>query len=833
MAGLVMALSEASRAQARQFDPLGQRSSSLYLAAGLAAHACGDLDGDGDLDVAGVTAAVGFSGANVVVYRRQGATWQQQVVQALSVPPAAAPRALAVQLADLDVDGDLDLLVTLARQAAPRDIEVRLLRNDGTGTFTAAATLVWPAIVDARAVVGDLDGDGDLDLVAARHDAANQPLPLLVLSHDGNFGFQPAAATTPGTAAKDVALADLEGDGDLDLVVVDASAQVLAWYNTAGNFGGGLLWAGPARTVFGADCDGDLDVDLIAQSSTGAITLLRNLGGTFSAQTVTTGGTTAGQRPEPADFDGDGATDLGMLVDGELRILRNDGAGNFTAERLCGATGFSIGDADLDGRDDVLLALGTDGSGGIAIARGAAGRMAYDAALQSRNHVALATSGTTEAAADLDRDGRVDWIQSIDYGVLVRRNHGAGNWSTTQLQTARQRAMACPADLDGDGDLDLVCLASSQPGGIQVFRHDPGFQFTPLPLQFGLTGRSIDVGDFDGDGRDDVLVIASDNSVQLLRSSGTGAFATPSTLFVGMHSSARPGIWDWEGDGDLDILVVTGFPYCGLLLTNDGAGNFSTAASCTFAPPLGWGAVLQMQIADFDGDGDADLFLYSYGGGTILLDLAGTFVPVQVLQGATGSSLWKPLLADWDDDGDVDILQLGGTAQLWLNVGNGTFVDATAQRIGHVTFQATVAADLDGDGDVDPVGFFGTFQAHRQNHLRSATSLQAPALGSHLRIRFASEPGFAAANTACLPILAFAPRSSPLAVAGIRGTWQLDPSSAMVLPLLNLPAPTGTAELSMPIPLQPAFLGIDLHAQGLVLGTAAAFTPAVHERIVP
>ena len=822
-------LSTFTPSQTRQFQAEAHRGPTLFLTGSSLSVACGDVDGDGDLDCLVSRADTWFRRTDVLLYRRQAGTWQQSARASVQGVSNYIPR-IEVKVADLDGDADLDVVAVVTGESAGAITRILCFRNDGGGSFPLASTIQLPGIAGAQLAVGDVDGDADLDLILARQDAAGQPLALALYLHDGTFGFQEVTGALPSTPASAPDLADLDGDSDLDLVAVGTAGSVLAFTNQAGNFAGGAVATGPTRHVVAADLDGDGDGDLLAQAPDGSVVLLRNTPTGFQRQVVATGGSSAGLRPILADFDADQDLDVAFQVDSELRVLRNDGLAGFTVETIAGSGQFAAGDADQDGRMDLLF----DVNGyGLALALGRTGRMLVDPAVLHRPYVALANSGMTEDAADLDRDGRIDVVQQDNYRLLVRRNRGAGEWSTVDLPVPFLRPRARAADVDGDGDDDLVVVNSDSAGGLLVFRLDAGFRFTPVPQQSLAAATFAGKGDFDRDGRDDLLILTGSGPVlQLLRSTG-GTFAPPVTLFTGSVGWFAPGIWDWDGDQDLDLLVVAAYGSCAQLLVNDGNGNFALANPCAVQAQPSWPNLSNMKLVDIDGDADADLFTWSYGSGLLLVNNGGSFTLAQVINGVFGSALLKPTFADWDGDGDMDMLQLGGPAQLWLNSGNGTMVDETAARIGYMEFTGAGAADLDGDGDPDVLGVFGMLSTHIMNHLRSATTLSAPSLGGQLRVRFAHEPGISAGIKLCMPIVALQDRSAPLHIAGIAGTWQLDINSSVVLPPLSLPAPAGTAETVVAVPMQPALIGLDLFAQGLILGASPAFTPVVHERILP
>jgi hypothetical protein len=815
--------------QTRQFEADQHRAPAAFLGGNFLAFAVGDVDGDGDLDALATSAGSWLVPMQTSLFRKQAGSWHQTGLLGVPTTGGIVPR-VDPALVDLDGDGDLDAMLIVSNETATATARIVLFRNTG-GVFAQAANLQLTGVATASVAVADVDGDSDRDLVVATTNAAGSAQPLALWVHDGAFGFQAVANAMPTSPASAPVLFDVDGDVDADVAAVDAAGSVLVFTNQNAVFSGGPVAAANASRVTGGDLDGDGDGDLVVQQPNGSLVLLRNTASGFQPLALAAGGIAAGQRPVIADVDGDLDLDIAHNPDDELRLPRNDGLAGFTEQAVASATSIAAGDADQDGVGDLLFGLPGIG---IAVALGQPGRLVVDPALLRRPFVAAANRGFTEEASDLDGDGHVDILQQDYWRIYVRKNHGAGAWSTVPLAVPFLRPRARAADVDGDGDQDIVAVNGDTAGGLQVFLNTRSSLFVALPLQTLPAARIAGKGDFNGDSRTDLLVgTGTGSTIQLLRSTGGGVFAPPTTVFTGTLDWFEPGIWDFDGDGDLDLLTKLQYDPCCQLLSNDGNGNFTMSHSCLVSLPPQFSGLGYLRLADIDRDGDADLFTWGYGSGQWLVNNGSSWAPGQVLPGVFGSSLLQPRIADWDDDGDVDLLQLGGPAQLWLNAGNGTFVDATATRIGWSEFSGSGAADLDGDGDLDVVGVFGMLATQRMNHLRSATSLALPQVGGQMQVRYAHEPGYATGNAICIPILSLRSRpGGPLAVPGIGGALQIDLTVAVLLPFLLLPAPSGTALSTFAIPIQPGLLGFDLHGQGLVLTTTAAFTPAVHERVL-
>jgi hypothetical protein len=324
----------------------------------------------------------------------------------------------------------------------------------------------------------DADGDGDLDLLVAKEFAPNV---LLLNDGSGRMTVAPAGALPPGAHdSEDVAVADYDGDGDLDAVVAAEDDRASEFYGNAGagvfTDAGSLLPArGISNSVIAADVDGDGDADLVFGND-GQDFLFINTGGRFSDQTRRRlpADDTRTQDMEAGDVDGDGDLDLvvGNAVDGN-RLLLNDGRGFFT--------------------------------------QAAPGRLPLRAAPEETREADL---------ADVDGDGDLDlYFANVAFGpgidpqdrLLV--NDGRG-WFTDETATriGRETAYTVDAeftDVDGDGDLDLVTANLNEGKNYRVSLNDGTGVFkdaTGSVFPSSLSGQGIDaeVADFDGDGRLDI-----------------------------------------------------------------------------------------------------------------------------------------------------------------------------------------------------------------------------------------------------------------------------------------------------------------------------------------
>ncbi|MBK8979223.1 MAG: VCBS repeat-containing protein [Planctomycetes bacterium] len=221
-----------------------------------------DVDSDGDLDLL----YLGDSpGAHPPWLLRNDGTGNPTLETGAVQGTFGLPDTLAV--ADVDGDGDDDVVFSDIGRGAP---EAWVLRNDGTGSFGGQAL-----VGGARAIVAlaDLDGDGDTDLVSADGGPPGAELVLAVHTNDGTGGFSQAASFRQVTrsTARQIRTPDLDGDGDVDVVVDGSTPQFQgSWIRFFVNDGRGNLTPTPGdveldevRLLDVADLDRDGDVDLV------------------------------------------------------------------------------------------------------------------------------------------------------------------------------------------------------------------------------------------------------------------------------------------------------------------------------------------------------------------------------------------------------------------------------------------------------------------------------------------------------------------------------------------------------------------------------------------
>jgi hypothetical protein len=812
----------------------------------------------------------------------------------LPTAPLPTPTHVAVFF-DLDGDGDQDGIETSGTTAYGGGPSRAILLNDGFGRFTRRETTGLPAaanVGDHRWCVADFNGDGSADFLYGGSSSGGGVLIGLYFGSP-NFAYVagPMPPFTSGVAGTPtiygLAAGDVDGDGDADLLVGRTAPNsnapglpALLLNNGLGTFTPAAATALPSifapylvTRLLDLDDDGDLDASLFGTvlGFSAPHTVLFNDGtGVFSAAGFPPALNTATSVPPTfGDFDGDGRQDFadwtvvppGVLALGLARGIPGGFAAPVTTSFAQPGVRRLAFDVDGDG-DDELLVQEWCAEGGCLVAYGVNADFTLGAAVVS---APSSVGDPAPVAVDLDGDGDQD-VATRDSALLWNDSAGAlvfsgdpGRPNPTLLATD-----GTAGDVDGNGFTDVVgrrlAIAFGDGAG--------GFTLAPepaLPPPFDAVGADFRkvLLDRDGDGDLDLYAVAYSGAASsdfVFDNDGTGAFtvafSAPSS--GPMTFSNQLLALDVDLDGDLDVVRGNGGSAVGtfappLLIENLGAAGFAAAV------PIGANGVNTRDLlaADFDGDGDVDLLqlallsgqsmLYTAQGGafttTPVAGIFGTFAAAGdldldgdadlVLENAVrwsqngaftlGSVLPSalqntPRLVDLDGDGDLDLFEHPGT--VIMNLGGGVFgapisvLKRTPAAQSHFR-PRPFAVDADRDGDLDVINGDGRLLTNLTRQLAHAGP---PRLAIPNDVRLYAPPAtpwllFAAAQSASLPLPPY-------------GLVQLDPATAILVAEGTTPSAgpgvgsyVPTPLVSITLPANPALVGFTWHWQAIDAAT--------------
>ena len=707
-----------------------------------------DFDGDGDLDIAGL------SGREVWILFNNGSAEFSEPI-AYSTGSNGDSRGLIVE--DVTGDGNADLVV--GSLAGDDDNALSLLTNDGTGAFNDPVQLVdgmTAGFVEAMDV-GDTDGDGDLDLVVGDR-GDNRRILHVINQGDGTFAAPVDLDFDSETEPKGVVVTDYDGDGDNDVVVTssledeesgDFILNYVFWFknNGAGTFSRSLetdTGADP-RFLDVADFDQDGDSDIVVpEQAAGQITLYVNGGNDLiESPDVIDAELDEVERTRFVDLDADGDLDIVVTIDGDGLVgwyeNTDDVFGAFQVidDESQQASGLAFGDMNGDGNLDIVSTSQFHATLNLHLNNGDG--TWNNSELTGPN--AIAPEATLLADFDGDGDADVLALTAFDYELAWYENtDGQGTFDTRDQNLVADYDFS-PGDLfwwdvdvgdiDNDGDIDIV---TTEPlfRDIVWYQNDGNGNFDNIFTTGEALGAvELEVVDVDGDGDLDLAVghyfgggYAEENSYAWYENDGAGEF-TPRTISQAANAAfSEIAYGDIDGDGDIDFAIGddardVNSTVAWYQQTEDNGEITFEEISFIETDRVG---VEDVELADMDGDGDLDAVTASYGTDYTSFirwyenrDGMGDFSTDPVVIGSQ-AFVSEIVIADMDNDGDLDVMSPNRftlSVEWFDNLGDGTFAaeavvvnDSIITGDTGVTDRVLLIADvgdINGDGRSDIV----------------------------------------------------------------------------------------------------------------------------------
>jgi Bacterial Ig-like domain (group 3)/FG-GAP-like repeat len=580
---------------------------------------------------------------------------------------STATNPSTISTGDFNGDGKPDL--AYLDGSSPSTLHILL--GNGDGTFQHAQDIRLPLGIGGKITVVDVNKDGKPDLVLG---GGGPQAQIAVLLGNGNGTFQPclvsqfqAGGSLYANIGSPIGVADFNGDGAVDLAAADIQNDVV--YILLGNNSGSFTLkttlfngSGPT-TVFTSDFNGDGHVDILVHGALGAdaTVYLGNGDGTFQAGVRYTGPHNISSLLLH-DMDGDGHLDMVVTDQNQaINILSGNHDGTFASTSSGGASSGGPGGSMLavfDFNSDGILDLATATANGVSILLG---------------------------------QSNLSYAPPVPY-----------SGSSSPIGTIM-------ADFNGDGFQDFAELA---PGGIALVFGAPGGTLQGADLyDLGEGLNAVAVADFNSDHIPDIAVNTGDSTPRLLIGQGNGKFSiAPTTGQSTGTISSSLWIGDFNGDGKADLLRTGSGPSAPTIFYGNGNGTFS--APVTLSPPA-MNTYGNVALGDFNHDGTTDIAALDYESLDILLGqrnnaFTGLANSYFTLSNAAAAG-------DFNNDGKLDLVVSQDEAnplQVLLGNGDGTF------QLGHQLAaqnlpQVLVAADLDGDGKTDIavcLGFFNLVQ---------------------------------------------------------------------------------------------------------------------------
>jgi hypothetical protein len=694
-----------------------------------------------------------------------------------SYPVGSYPDAVAV--GDFAGTGITDLVVA-NHGIIPSTVSVLLGKGDGTfGPAQNYAVGGAPVSV----AVGDLNGDGKIDIITAND---NGTVSVLLGKGDGTFqsDLNFALPTEGGLTQTPLSLAvgDFNKDGKLD-VVVTAHAVYSGYYTSTdngyvnvliGNGAGGFsadnvyaLGAVDPPSVAVADFNGDGNLDLAVNEGSAVGVMLGNGNGTFQSAQNYAVRAGWGYAVAAADFNGDGKIDLATANgNNSVNVLLGKGNGTFqpaVSYTVGGsAASLAVADFNLDGKLDIVTAnrLEANGAspGSVSVLLGKG-----DGTFQSTENFDTGLTPSEVVVGDFNRDGQPDVAVVNPSAGTVSVLLNTGDWHTVT-------ASGFPASITA-GMAGSLTVTAENPDGSTATNYTGTVHFTSsdpqavLPSDYTFTPADAGVHTFSA-----TLKTAGAQSITVTMagtafrgpSLGTTVnpasashfrFAAPSDVSTGSAFSATITALDPYGNvatgytgtvqiTSSDTRAVLPAPYRfttgsggdngvhtfgngftlntagsqSITATDKAASSITGSAPITvvnpFLPPVSYAVGKSpgsVAVADFNGDGNLDLVMAN-GDGTVSVLLGkpdGTFQPAQNYAVTAGSLA----VGDFNGDGKLDIVTSNGgngSVSVLLGKGDGTFQPAINYSLpteaGLMQIPLSLAVgDFNKDGKLDVV----------------------------------------------------------------------------------------------------------------------------------
>ncbi len=606
-----------------------------------------------------------------------------------------------------------------------------------TNQFITAKLVDFPNLSLGRFAVGDLNGDGKLDVVAGSKTSPSG-LEVLIGHGDGTFSShaieQKSAFTCCGFA-----LADLNGDGNLDIVratpgQTDQNGNITSYGALSIFLGNGDGTFQPERNYLenktllsGAnpvvgDVNGDGKPDVAVSAEGGVQVYFNKGGGRLAPGPVYKGSSSISGVVGGADLNGDGRLDVVANTTNGIQIFTSNGSGGLTAGAAYDftlATGrgldpnqFAIGDLNRDGHRDLVVA--TENNLAVLLGKGD-GTFRFGKPVPYNVLVPIEAGGTIGAycgiaIADFRRNGKPDLVTCGS----VYPGNGDGTFGNPRIYSVDSQDQVIAADFNNDHELDLL---SPYGDGFSLSLGVKGGSFRSSVVTSTTLAGSITTADFNRDGIADVAVVNAAPGlgkqtahVTIFPGTGKNYFAPGKVYPVGVYGGQIVA-GDINGDGIQDLVVVadtigyvTNYDTSVLLGNADGTFKPARNYSLVITPEDGYSHIADTYLADVNNDKKLDLI---GDWGVALGNGDGSFQkPIPLPSIVYAGELDSLTVGDFNHDGKLDLAVVEGESSgssllLFSGDGTGSFqLESEQDNIGYGAFSLR-AVDINKDRILD------------------------------------------------------------------------------------------------------------------------------------
>lgn len=653
-----------------------------------------DLNRDGHQDVI-TSSGTPFTAVSVLLGDGHGGL-KWHMTRETPVLPVGGGTTSQTAVLDCNEDGFLDVVTSGARNPFNADGFLLVFEGDGTGALATPWRIALPMIpTELRAA--DMDGDGQLDLITTVY------RDVAVLLRRPSGGFEPPAYCNlgPNNNVGGLAIGDISADGAPDVLYLRGSWPW--WLRNSAS--GTLLPAQPLNGIGTSealrlgDFDGRGALDLASVSGPSVVPHLslfvgEGAGGFDLAARVPLEWNWSPRPCFVSDLKTGGPQELLVSVKDGLRVVALTAGGVEVWGPIHPGIDVHdplvLADFDEDGHDDLLELVSTE------LATSAVG-LHFGTGEGTLRHVLVSASGFNvplDQLHDLDGDGELDALGFEAQLVLRARGEGGGRFAMPKaLRAAMKVSQVLPADFDGDGIEDLMLVGYS-PFAVSLARGTGGFGFEePRTLELPKIGHwksdalHAVCADLDSDGRAEIALNAPKRGTTAVIGAGRDGFPKVEDVVLTRGTAGSYAARDLDGNGCVDVLYLAQDPSrdvdsgCSLWsFQHQPDGGYGRAqlwmdlpvpwvpGIYPASPNERWGPRPEwLQLADLDGDGLTDVL--------------------------ARRELHGPPPFNFSPMGS----QLAG----WMRLPDGTWSSPHEQRWQGMTLEGEGAVDLDGDGRLE------------------------------------------------------------------------------------------------------------------------------------